>query len=349
MFSFRTTPLEDQLDKALLDGSVGVFASPACWDSRRGYVWDIFSRRSNLAVLMLPAAEGGESHIDFDIDKIRSLDALVVEIQDTGSRHFSYTGDVLRLMSALATLPGAPPLYIVDRPNPLGRAVEGTLPAGESDVFLPRVAHRHALTLGELCLLYYDETEASYPLHVISANCSSSGKELMSWAVPPAPDIPGLFSAIMYTGGSLWADSSINPGLGTGRPYEFIGAPFVKASASVPPAPEGVLMRPCSFVPREGLYKDECCYGYQILLTPGAEYKSLMHTITLMRYFSERYSQFTINDGLYTRLADPVMSEYLKGSIGLDIVEEHIKSEEQKWVRKARRFLLYDESPYRIR
>lgn len=348
MFSFRTTPLENQLDKALRDGRVGVFASPAGWDPQRGYTWDIFSSRGNLAELMLPQGEL-EAHIDFDWEKLAALDAIVVEIQDTGSRHFRYTGDVLRLMSALATLPSAPPLYIVDRPNPLGRAVEGTLPAGESDVFLPKVAHRHGLTLGELCLLYYDETGATYPLHVVSADCSSSGRSLMSWAVPPAADIPGLFSAIMYTGGVLWTDTSLNPGLGTGRPYEYIGAPFLKPSAAVPPAPEGVLMRPCSFIPGEGLYAGERCFGYQILLTPEVQYKSLGHTLALMRFFAERYSQFSIGDALYTRLADPVMTEFLKGSIGADIVEEHIKSEEQKWVRKARRFLLYDEAPYRIK
>ena len=72
-------------------------------------------------------------------------------------------------------------------------------------------------------------------------------------------------------------------------------------------------------------------------------------TVRLMRYFSERYSQFEIQDSLFTRLADPVMAEYLKGRITYDIVEEHVKSEEQKWIRKAKRFLLYEDSPCRIK
>lgn len=349
MFSFRTSPLEAQLDKALVDGRVGVFCSPACWDARRGYTWEIFSSRGNLAELMLPDPETGAEHIDFDIEKIASLDAVVVEIQDIGTRHFNYTTDVMRLIASMATLPSSPALYIVDRHNPLGRIVEGTIPAGESDVFLPKVAHRHALTLGELCLLYYDEAGASFPLHVISADCSSSGRELMAWVVPPAADIPGLFSAVMFTGGSLWGDTSINPGSGTSRPYEFIGAPWLKPTASVPPVPEGVLMRPCEFVPASGLYCGERCFGYQILLTPGVGYKSLTHTVMLMRFFSERYSRFSIGDSLYTRVADPVLTEYLKGNISFDIVSDHIKDGEQKWIRKARRFLLYDDAPYRLK
>jgi hypothetical protein len=68
-----------------------------------------------------------------------------------------------------------------------------------------------------------------------------------------------------------------------------------------------------------------------------------------MRYLSERYSQFRISESLFGRLADPVMAEYLRGGITFDIVEEHVKSEEQKWIRKAKRFLLYDEQPVRIK
>ena len=68
-----------------------------------------------------------------------------------------------------------------------------------------------------------------------------------------------------------------------------------------------------------------------------------------MRHFSERYSQFRILDSLPGRLADPVMMEYLRGGITFDIVEEHVKSEEQKWIRKAKRFLLYDDAPVRIK
>ena len=50
-----------------------------------------------------------------------------------------------------------------------------------------------------------------------------------------------------------------------------------------------------------------------------------------------------------SKLADPVVMEYLKGSITFDIVQEHVKLEEQKWIRKAKRYMLYDDQPYRIK
>lgn len=353
MFSFRTTPISEQLDKALTEGRTAVFCTDGCWDAQRGrYLYDLFRERGNLARIFTPSGEEsipGTDHIDFDPEELRDLDAVVVEIQDVGSRYFHYTVDVLRLMSALRTMDNPPALYIVDHPNPAGRDVEGTLPAGPADEWMPKVAHRHGLTLGELCNLYASEIGADYPLHVISAQTAWTARTLLPWTIPPAGDFPGVFTPFFYTGASLWTETNINPGLGTARPYEFIGAPFLKPETQGLPLPEGVLARPCHFTPDAGPYAGQRCFGFQFILMPGTRYHSLLHAVRLMRHFSERYSEFHISDALHTRLADPVMTEYLGGHITFDIVEEHVKSEEQKWIRKARRYLLYDDAPVRIK
>lgn len=354
MFSFRTTPISEQLDKALVDGKVVVFCTQNCWDADTDmFLYDIFRRRGNLAGICCP--QGGElsseeSHIEFTIDDIANANAVVVEIQDIGSRYFNYTTDVLRLMSELNTLEEGPSLYIVDHINPAGRIVEGTMPVVERDMWTPMVAHRHGLTLGELCHLYHNEISARYPLHIISADACASHKVLMPWAIAPASDIPGLFTCQMYSGGALWKDTTINPGIGTTRPYEYIGAPFIKPVMNDGlPVPENVTMRPCNFIPAFGPYQGEKCFGYQILLLPGAEYHSILHTLQLMKYFADRYSQFTFSDAFFARIADPVIEAFLKGDITFDIVQEHIKLEEQKWIRKAKRYVLYDDAPVRIK
>ena len=352
MFSFRTTPIGDQPDRALIQGRVGVFCTPGCWDAASGaYLYDMFRSRGNLAAIFLPEDEftPGTAHIAFDTEQLKELDAVVVEIQDVGSRYFPFTVDVLRLVSTLGTLENPPALYIVDHPNPAGRDVEGTLPAGVADVWTPAAVHRHGLTLGELVQMYASETGASLSLHVISAELASTARTMMPWTIPPASDFGGVFTPFFYTGGSLWTDTNITPGLGTVRPYEIIGAPFIKTDGNVIPLPDGLLARPCTFVPLAGLYEGEKCFGYQFILQPGARYHSLLHTIQLMHWFSLRYSQFRIAESLYGRIADPVIAEYLKGGITFDIVEEHVKSEEQKWIRKAKRYLLYNEQPVRIK
>ena len=354
MFSFRTTALEDQLDKALLSGRVGCFCTQNCWDTARGrYMYDLFRERGNLAAIFNPRdAEltPGTNHITLDPSALSSLDAVVVEIQDAGARYFNYTKDVFLLMETLNGIIDAPPLYIVDHINPAGRIVEGSMPSGPVEPHTPKVAHRHGLTLGELCNLYYSEIGASFPLHVISALANDSTRQLLPWTIAPASDIPGMFTCQMYPGGGLWNNTTITPAIGTARPYEYFGSPFIRHSAmDLIPAPAGVLMRPCSFTPSTGRYEGLRCQGFQIMLQPGAEYHSLLHTIQLMRYFLERYPQFELLEGFAEKLSDPELLNYLRGGMTFQEAREHVKVEEQKWIRKAKRYTLYDDQPYRIK
>ena len=346
MFSFRTTAIAEQTDKALVNGPVGLFCTDSCWDASTGkYLWEVFRERGALRKVFRPDG----CHIVFDVDDLAGLAAVVVEIQDVGSRYFPYTVDVLRLMNALKSLPEPPALYIVDHPNPAGRDVEGTIPAGLADQWTPSVAHRHGLTLGELCNLYADEIKAPYGLHVISAEVADTARILMPWTIPPAHDFPGVFTPYFYSGGSLWNDTNVSPGIGTKRPYEILGAPWLKADMHGMPLPEGVLARPLDYLPVEGIYSGTLCHGFQFILTPGTRYHSLLHTVQLMHWLSNRYSHFHMSEELYTRVADPVIEEYLRGELTYDVVEEHVKEGEQKWIRKARRYTLYDDQPARIK
>ncbi len=362
MFSFRTTALGDQPDRALIYGRVGCFCTRNCWDTASGqYMYEIFRTRGNLAALFTPADPElgpGADHIEFSEDALVGLNALVVEIQDSGARYFGYTRDVLRLMSMLDAMDrefsteeecAVPSLYIVDHPNPAGRIAEGTMPLLDTEPWTAKVAHRHGLTLGELCHVHYGELGARFPLHIISAEASESNRVLMPWVIAPSSEVPGLFSCRLQGGGGLWELTSVCPGTGTARPYEYIGAPFITAGLQDLPQAEGAMLRPCSFTPSYGQYAGRCCFGYQILLTGGEEYPCLLHTLRTMRYMKEHYSQFEFLDGFEARLSDPVIWEFLKGNITFDIVQEHVKGEEQKWIRKAKRYTLYEDAPFRIK
>ena len=354
MFSFRTTSLEEQLDRALREGRVGCFCTQNCWDTeRRRYMYDIFRDRGNLVRIFSPRdteLAPVTNHIEFSAEEFAGLDAVVVEIQDVGARYFNYTGDVFRLMLMLKEMENAPSLYIVDHINPAGRAVEGTMPS-TPDKTVPKIAHRHGLTLGELANLYYSEINARYALHVISALATESNKQLLPWTIAPASDIPGLFTCDMYSGGGLWNSTNVTPGIGTARPYEYIGAPFIKTSANENlPVPDGVSMRPCSFTPSCGQYEGRKCFGYQILLEPGGEYHSLMHTLQLIHYFNDRYpGEFRKGDAFRDKLGDDVLYDYIVNKVSWQEAREHVKVEEQKWIRKAKKYLLYEDAPYRIK
>ena len=317
-------------------------------------MYDIFRERGNLQIIFNPRdteLTPLTNHIEFSAEDLSGLSAVVVEIQDVGARYFNYTKDVMHLMEVLKDMKEeAPSLYIVDHINPAGRIVEGTMPAVEGESHVAKVAHRHGLTLGELANLYYHEIGAKFALHVISALATDSNHQLMPWTIAPASDVPGFFTCDMYSGGGLWNNTNITPAIGTARPYEYFGAPFVKtASREAIPVAEGVMLRPCSFTPSCGRYAGEKCFGYQIMRQPGVEYHSLMHTLQMMRFFKENDENFRLEDGFEAKLADPMLMDYINGVISTEEMREHVKVEEQKWIRKAKKFLLYDDQPYRIK
>lgn len=352
MFSFRTTPLEEQLDRSLRDGKVAVMEGDAAWDVERGgYTSDIFRERGNLVQVR-----------DWsDPRELTGLDAIVVDVQDCGGRYFEPLRRVMSLIGLLTRMDAdarrsqedeyvrCPSLYVVDHPNPAGRHVEGSMPPDSSGDVDLRAPHRYGLTIGELCHLHYSDLGGRFALHIISAAAQSGSRLLLPWSIPPADDMPGMFTPMLYPGHALWRWTSATPGLGTARPYEMFGAPFFSHSDSKLPCPEGVSMRPCGFVPAAGRYAGEACIGWQVLLLPGAQYHSLLHTLQLVRHFLDRYSAFTLEEEFWRRLSDPVMEAYVRGEITFDIVEENVKSEEQKWIRKAKRFVLYEDPPCRIK
>lgn len=358
MFSFRTTPLIEQMDKALHQGKVGCFCTANCWrtDQHR-YMWEIFRERGNLEKLFIPAETEltpGTNHINFVAEDLNGLNALIIEIQDVGTRFFNYTKDVMKLMESVATMQEPPSVYVVDHINPAGRVVEGTIPESplpdyKVEAHTPKIAHRHGLTLGELCNLYYNEIGAKFPLHVISALATETNRDLLPWAISPCSDIPGLFTCDLYSGGGLWNNTNITPGIGTARPYEYIGAPFIKHESPFPPEADGIMIRPCTFTPAAGRYQGRRCNGYQLMLDGGNSYHSLLHTLELLRFFKDRYPEFRIEQGFRNKLADPVLMDYILGQNDDSALREYVKSGEQKWIRKAKKYILYEDQPFRIK
>ena len=156
-------------------------------------MYDIFRERGNLATIFTPRdteLTPLTNHIEFSQEELAGLNAVVVEIQDVGARYFNYTKDVFRLMDALKAMKDdAPSMYVVDHNNPAGRIVEGTMPSSLMEVNVPKVAHRHGLTLGELANLYYHEIGAKFALHVISALATDSNHQLMPWTIAPVSDM----------------------------------------------------------------------------------------------------------------------------------------------------------------
>jgi uncharacterized protein YbbC (DUF1343 family) len=103
----------------------------------------------------------------------------------------------------------------------------------------------------------------------------------------------------------------------------------------------------------------EACFGFQLHPVPGVQYHSLAHNLRIMRFVADNCKEFAFLEGKYESgndksaiellLGDKLLIDYVKGGQDWESVKEHMKVEEQKWIRKAKKFLLYDEQMFRCK
>src|SRR5262249_35290058 len=118
------------------------------------------------------------------------------------------------------------PIMVLDRPNPIGRAVEGPTvqPGFESFVGVHPICTRHGMTIGELAKLYQTERVPKSALTVIACEDYTPSVEDV-WTVPPSPNMPTTDTAELYPGMCLIEGTNLSEGRGTTRPFEYIGHP----------------------------------------------------------------------------------------------------------------------------
>ena len=366
MFSFRTTRLLDQEDLVLRKGRIAVLCNQVAWHPDTGeYLFETLARRGNLVRIfspehalygsMVPGLETVEVSTSLDEARLEDIDALIIELQDVGSRYSNYTTLIYNLFKRLKASDSGLSVFIIDRINPCGRQIEGTL----GIIGLP---HRHGLTLGETANLFYGDLGAKFPLHIISAAAEPVNRELMAWTIPPFSDFSGLFTSNFYSGQCLWMGTNVSYGHGTNRPFEQFGAPWMEQLSDFDKRhglenwndPEGPLAHPglhirwTRFLPSYGIYKEKTCFGFQLMFIPGASYHALNHALQIMNFVHANCPEFTC-ERLNHYLEDAALLSYVEGRIDWESTREYIKGEEQKWLRKSKKYTLYGDDPYRIK
>jgi uncharacterized protein YbbC (DUF1343 family) len=205
--------------------------------------------------------------------QLKGLDALVFDIQDVGSRYYTYLATMGLAMQAAAKHKLR--FIVLDRPNPIGGAtVEGGVihPGFESFVGLWPLCARHGLTAGEYARLINEKIGAE--LSVIEMRGWRRdlyfGETGLPW-VMPSPNMPTPDTALVYPGMCLLEGTNFSEGRGTTRPFELFGAPWLDsrrlADALHAEKLTGVRFRPCSFTPAWDKHARARCHGVQIHFT----------------------------------------------------------------------------------
>lgn len=211
-------------------------------------------------------------------EMLDSFDVLLVDLQDIGTRIYTYVTTLAYLIDACAA--AGKGLWILDRPNPAGRPIEGTIlePGWESFVGAGPLIMRHGLTLGELAKWFVAQRGVALDLHLVAmedyrpSEAPGYGWPLgeLAW-VNPSPNASSLNMARCFPGTVLLEGTTLSEGRGTTTALEVVGTPdldferiLARMRATWADWTEGALLRPCWFEPTFHKHAGQLCSGLQI-------------------------------------------------------------------------------------
>lgn len=285
---------------------------------------DLFYKQKNIELVALYGPEHGirgdakaGEKVEFSVDELTGLpvyslygetrmptqsmmndiDLMVFDIQDIGSRYYTYIYTLAYIMKACEKYDKE--LIVLDRPNPItGSITEGNLVEKEYSSFVGKypIPNRHGLTVGELALIYKNEFNLDCQLTVIpmegwKREMYYDETELI-W-IPPSPNTTSIDMTILYAGTCLIEGTNLSEGRGTSYPFEVVGAPFINGNElarefnkiNLP----GIIARATSFKPSYQKYKNELCSGVHFHITDREKIKPLKSIISLLEIIQNLY------------------------------------------------------------
>lgn len=206
---------------------------------------------------------------------LSEIDALVFDIQDIGTRYYTYISTMGEAMTAAAEQKRE--FIVLDRPNPInGIDVSGPMldPGTESFVGYHSLPLRHGMTIGEIATMFREERNLDLELTIVPCEhwdraqfWDATG---LAW-VNPSPNMRSLRQAFLYPGIGFLETTNLSVGRGTDTPFEILGAPWVREGALAEELNRrglaGVAFVPRSFTPTGSKFQGEVCHGVEVLVT----------------------------------------------------------------------------------
>jgi uncharacterized protein YbbC (DUF1343 family)/CubicO group peptidase (beta-lactamase class C family) len=206
---------------------------------------------------------------------MKSLDAVVIDIQDAGAPFYTYETTLGYFLEAAAA--AGIEVIVLDRPNPVtGSYVQGPVADAGHEKFTSywRVPVRHGMTMGELAKMFNAERNINAKLTVVPMEGWQRGDWFdstgLGW-VNPSPNLRSLTEATLYPGVALIEYTNVSVGRGTDTPFEVVGAPWMKgrelAAYLNGRGISGVRFVPVTFTPAAAVYSGQKCEGVNLVLT----------------------------------------------------------------------------------
>lgn len=288
------------------------------------------------------------------------VEAMIFDIQDVGSRYYTYVWTMVLAMRACAKAGVA--FVVLDRPNPIG----GTLVEGgeikdgfASFVGLRSLPNRHGLSAGEIATWAHREEGLDLDLQVIPASGWTRSMSFAETGLPwvqPSPNMPTVDTALVYPGMCLVEGTEVSEGRGLTRPFEIAGAPYVDGVALSELLQEqklpGVTFRPLAFIPTFHKFHGQVCGGVQQHITDPSRYLPYQTGIAFVWAIHRLYTDaFSWRSKAYEFVADVPAFDLLTGSseirsgieAGADLAElvATYQEAQKSFCQQRRDWLLY--------
>lgn len=354
----------------LKEKRVGLITNPTGVDSRLISTIDLLQREVRLVKLFSPEhgvrgdVQAGES-VGYYIDEktalpvyslygknkkpsrelLEGLDVLAIDLQDVGSRLYTYLYTMSYCMQACADYGVS--FLVFDRPNPIGgEAVEGNLirEGYNSFVGLYPIPYRYGLTIGETANLFQQEFHIPCELKVIP---------MLGWSrqmyyedtgliwIMPSPNMPTVDTAVVYNATCILEGTNLSEGRGTTRPFELIGAPWLDAECLSQRMNawglEGILFRPVYFTPTFSKHANVLCKGVQLHVTDRSRFCSVKTGLCLL----EEVKRLSGKQFTYSEPYSPKGKPMIDYNTGSDYIRKHDFSAEElyhEWQLEAEEF-----------
>ena len=283
-------------------------------------------------------------------EMLQNIDALVFDVQDIGTRFYTYITTMAYSMEEAAK--AKIPFYVLDRPNPIGGVrVEGPMldPDKTSFTGYMPLPVRHGMTVGELARYFNTEKKIGVQLHIVQMKGWSRSYYFWDtgqlW-VNPSPNMRNMTAAILYPGVCLLESANVSVGRGTDTPFEILGAPWIDprrfaaelASARIP----GVRAVPVFFTPSADIYQGKTCGGVSLTITDTEKLNSVLLGLSLISVLHKLYRDEFKMDKVMDLLGNTKAMQMLRDGKSPAEVLRLESPELRKFLVKRQKALIYD-------
>ncbi len=370
--------LKDQ--KELLKGKkVGLITNPTGIDSELNSIVDLLNDDPDIELTALYGPEHGVrgdaqagSSVGFYIDEktglpvyslygktkkptpemLENVDVLVFDIQDVGTRYYTYIYTMAYAMEAARE--NDIPFIVLDRPNPQGGlSVDGPVlePEFSSFIGLYPIPLKHGMTVGELASFFNEEFEIGADLTVVKMKGWKRSMDYDDTGLPfvlASPNMPTVSTTFVYPATGLIEGTNVSEGRGTTKPFELIGAPYINSadlaaklnSLSLP----GVKFRAASFTPTFSKHTGKLSHGVEVYVTDREEFNAVPTGLHIIKTIHDMYPndfQFLAANNFSLLIGnDWVRPMILEGASVAEIMNQY-QNEQDEFKEVRKEYLMY--------